>query len=111
MNIIENNKLIDLFMDNKGIEIPVYDQNGNRISTEYRPIEYNNSWNMLMLTVDKIESLGYMVSIINKNVSMSLINDCDHTVHISATTKKEAIYLAIVDFIEWYNNKYKNNDK
>lgn len=101
METVENNKLIDLFMDCKGIKIPVYDQNGNRITIDYKPNDYYDNWSLLMPVVEKIEALGYLVSILSNSASVT-INNAEH-IYIKSNFKKEAVYNLIINFIKHYN--------
>jgi len=77
-------------------------------------LKFNSYWHWLIAVVSKIEYLGYS-SIIkrdNKNKIFSCsfidINDTEIIFKTSSLSRKEAVYLAVVEFIEW-NNKIKNN--
>jgi hypothetical protein len=71
-----------------------------------------------MTIVEKIESLGYYVNINGNtcdisekfdsgNVKPICIASCDGSYEHDFVTKKEAIWLTIIDFIDWIN-KQKN---
>lgn len=66
-------------------------------------------WNNLMTVVEKIDSMGqYEVSIIYNECSIGENIDAEHyrgLVDIQGKTKLEAVYLAVVEFIEKYNEK------
>lgn len=70
-------------------------------------MEYNLSWNWLMPVVEKIEKLGYRVTIQGLNCWIDT-----HKGAIFGTDKKNSkrnsVYIAVVEFIKWYNqNKNK----
>lgn len=77
--------------------------------------KFHYDWNLLMEVVQKIESLGYIVSndlsdttiLENQNNSMAFINVFGTTKGIS---KKKSIYTAVVKFIDYYNVKLEMNN-
>lgn len=109
--IIRRNKVIAEFM---GEEIVINSQGdwrckhseGRGLWLDERNLIYNSSWDWLMPVVEKIESLDkkiYAVGILrnsvhimeNGNVVCSDTND----------SKIEAIFIAVSDFCEWYNQQ------
>jgi hypothetical protein len=77
------------------------------LSVEYgKAGRYHKSWNNLMLTVDKIEELGYFV-MINKWTSVYTGTDNERIsiTSVEGGTKLENTYKAILEFITWFNNK------
>ena len=135
---MENNKLIAEFMGDyfdSGLQLAYY----IRYNKVYRieDSQFHESWDWLMPVVEKIESLdlseyGYTwkgidgeteynnQSIhveIERNqcwIYMNLQLDPPHTFnektsHIKFDTKIEAVYAAVVEFIEYYNNLIKQD--
>ena len=113
-NIIENNKLIAEFLRIKihpceTIEnfkfLPIEERglyNGYFIDE----LKYHEDYNWLMEVVEKIESLGYRIEIVKHICRIYLSNK--ETIIISENTPKiEAVYIACVEFIKWYNNQNK----
>ena len=69
-------------------------------------LKFHKDWNWLMEVVEKIESLGYRIEIVKHICRIYLSNK--ETIIISENTPKiEAVYIACVEFIKWYNNKNK----
>ena len=66
---------------------------------KFNELKYHSSWDWLMPVVEKIEKTYAYVDIKGCAVNISTI------VETSAPTKIEAVYMACVEFIEWYNNK------
>lgn len=101
MNIVEKNALLDVFMESKGRSIPVFDQYGHELSSDYVPNSYHSDWNLLMKVIESIEDLGYSVIIegwvtfidYDEEKSFKKITS------ISENSKRESVYNAIVSFI------------
>lgn len=77
-------------------------------------IKYHKSWDWLMQVVEKIEeTTPYKINILECDceiysmVSDGFITHKNSVIDKSRDTKIEAVYEAIVDFIEWYNRKKK----
>lgn len=76
-------------------------------------LKYDSSWDWLMPVVEKIEDLGFIVEIESKYCG---IRQCDsfsgnETIIvklIEGSTKKKAIYKAVIEFIKWYNKNGKS---
>jgi hypothetical protein len=67
-------------------------------------------WNKLMNVIEKIENMGYEVSIINNECEIGEDVDAEHYVGLVCKQEKykiTSVYSAIVEFINWYNNKEK----
>ena len=110
----ENNKIIAEFM---GIADEIETGATSLIQIEgttgyYKNdnLQFHTDWNWLMEVVEKIEK-NYLVDIFGKAVSIHE-NNVEMIVDLNAinyTTKIEAVYNAVVTFIEWYNkNAVKN---
>ncbi len=122
MNTIENNKSIADFMGfelvNGKYELPQfgYIKTDGLWSDIFYPetLKFNKDWNWLMAVVDKIEKIVW-----------ADLNDTSFNVTIGATlycviqdnnggvveiigegqTKIESVYLAVIEFINWYNQQ------
>lgn len=79
-------------------------------------LKFHKSWNWLMPVLQKIESIDYdtlisnfqvTISVDSKNITNIFIGDASNTVE----TKLQAVYKAVVEFIEWYNKKQSENEK
>jgi hypothetical protein len=106
--VIETNECISEFM---GIEIhrfsksQQYYENGYNIGEE---LEYNTSWIWLMPVIDKIEKLGYGVTIGMGEycvIQNDWEEDLDEITSMSSNGKLLCTYNAVLQFIEWYNKK------
>ena len=118
-SIIEGNKLIAEFMGEKIIpsEDSVRYKDGSEVVIDsvkgWRVCKYHTSWDWLMPVVEKIEKLGYSVFIQNDacwikvaraGMKMPLISELGEN-------KISAAFIAIVQFIQWYNQtKIKTNE-
>ena len=118
-NITENNKLIADFLGwkkgrgtnthkktflvpNKGGVYPI------------EALKFHNDWNWLIPVVEKIEIQSKELFGAYEDV---IINGCgcgiatkDDMISIAATSKIEAVYMACVEYIKWYNEKNKTNE-
>ena len=106
--ILDGNKLIAEFVSGKmivenyhGINIikfpneSIFDLNG---------LKYHSSWDWLMPVVEKIENvLNGEVSVIISEASCGINYCAIYSVSVESNTKIEAIWLACVNFIAWYN--------
>ena len=108
MKTIENNKLIAEFM---GLNLHQGVWRKSTLATERKickedALKYHEDWNWLMEVVEKIESLGYRIEIVKHICRIYLSNK--ETIIISENTPKiEAVNIACVEFIKWYNNQNK----
>lgn len=90
LHIIEHNELIAQFTGLMERLPLLYDLNPANLS-------YDHSMDSLMRVVEYIECLGYPVTIVGQTCQI-------HGRPLFAgTTKIEAVYTAVVDFIKWYN--------
>ena len=65
-------------------------------------LQFHTDWNWLMQVVEKIESLGYRVTIVRHICRIDLTEESK--LIISEDIKKiEAVYTACLEFIKWYN--------
>jgi len=67
------------------------------------PSLFEYDWNWLMQVVDKIESLGFVVSI-SENVCYVETTLTDYYSELEET-KIQATYNACVRFVKWYNEQ------
>lgn len=107
MNTTENNILIAKFMG-----LTIITDNISYFDTDYKPLKkYDTNWNELMQVVERINLLddySYSVTILtmdchienSKGVKIIDIN-CINTVD----TLINSVYLAVVEFINWYNQQ------
>ena len=99
----ENNKIIAKFMGarlTKDLQImyPVYGGDSSYV----KDLKYHLDWNWLMEVVEKIESLGYRVTIVRHICRIDLTEESK--LIISEDIKKiEAVYTICFKFIQWYN--------
>lgn len=117
----ENNKLIAQFLG-----LTIITDGISLFDTNYKSLaKYHESWNDLMPVVEKIENLefgkwyvhiqGNTVNIEDGNEGIGLwdfhINNEDPTMSLFPSNKDlkpiEAVYIAIIEFIKWYNNERK----
>lgn len=68
-------------------------------------------WNLLMPVVEKIESLGYKFQICRRRVD--ILQDEVYPIEIIEKVKQEtklkSTWLAVVEFIKWFNNQKLNS--
>jgi len=121
--ILEGNKLIAEFMGWGNVvdyisEIEVYHRASPSCSSMFIkfPVllynfKYNESWDWLMPVVEKIESLGYALKIIQNNCFIYGSTMGDHTEYFKnvgyGESKLESTWLTVVEFIKWYNEQTK----
>lgn len=103
----ENNRLIAEFMGFKMINsLQISTPNGGGIFLS--ELKYHTSWDWLMSVVEKIENLGFIfkmqgnaTTFLKKGTFNTRIWNDDFI----GDTKIKAIYNAVVEFIEWYNEQ------
>ena len=119
----ENNKLIAEFMGNRNY---LYNNDKSAMyfilintAGEELIVNYNNDWGLLMEVVEKIESLGYRTltenecfmitksklssfDVRSKDDYSTIFSDNYEINHYSGG-KKENVYMAVVEFMKWYN--------
>ena len=112
-DVYENKEVVTLDEPSMWVDFPVED------------LPYNKEWNWLMEAVDKIETLGYSVTITKYTTDIWGTNSDDYIVRVRGAfgkfycadinhgkenyigtknlTKKETTHKAVVEFIKWYN--------
>lgn len=71
-----------------------------------KTLKYNNDWNWLMPVVDKIESLGFYVSIMKSNITCCKDGGISPIFsEYNYKDKHKTTYLAVIEFINWYNKQ------
>lgn len=96
--ILEGNLLIADFMGIDEFVKSTFLVDGSSVLT------YNSSWGALMPVVEKIERIGYEVWIKANSCWIYGYPETEIT-HIMDNPKIEAVWLAVVEFIKWYNKK------
>ena len=93
--IIEGNKSIDEFMDN---------WLANRGFSEIE-LNYNSDYGTLMPVVEKIQKMRVKFNNPKMEYGLTLINAMDRWLYVQhkSLSKIEAVWLAVVEFIKWYN--------
>lgn len=109
---LENNRTIDTFMESKGHYTSHKDCYGGEVWGEYNPNPYQSDWNLLMEVVEKIENLHEANNVlIGTNLTYIQIHNKaineQETFKGVGKAKIEAVYNAVVAFIEWYNSAEK----
>ena len=129
MNTLEGNKLIAEFTGwtfapnvNHESESPTYELRDAHGFNEYRTADmfsYHSSWDWLMPVVEKIEkdfATEFEITIYSASCYIQKWNKKKQSwdSFVSGVGKKiEAVYDAVVQFIQWYNSQSKtdNNDR
>lgn len=76
---------------------------GGPIYWKPEEMKYGSNWGWIMPVVEKIEGLGYIVVIAKDRCQIGLPDDINPKVSWCTKTKLEAIYQAVVEFINYYN--------
>ena len=101
--IIEGNESINIFL---GIDSNEFYKTHSALIAQTKG-NYHKSWDWLIPAVEKIEHTMY-VNIKGCHVTISSI------VNVSKSTKIEAVWIAAIEFIKWYNqnkNDPRKNNK
>lgn len=112
--IIEKNKLIAEFMGAKMIVEDYYGINiikfPDESTKDLNGLKYHSSWEWLMDAVDKIQILRERFNNPKLEYGLTLINAMDRWLYVQhkSLSKKEAVWLAVVEFIKWYNTNENN---
>jgi len=67
---------------------------------------YESEWALLIMAVEKIEGLGYVVKIYSNKCEIPEPNRKYWNVYYG-NTKIEAVWQAVVQFINWYKESHK----
>lgn len=98
---LENTNKIAKFMGDIPIELPFY-YKFKKSPSQY--LKFDN-WNEIHQIIDKIESLGYKVTIFDTQCQIEAIFNTDqYIIWEFELTKFEATYKAILIFIDYYEN-------
>lgn len=114
---INKNKLISVIMDVKYLDLgDIYETKDGEILGNENDLMYHKSWDWLMPVVEKIIELG--ADIIISGDSTSIVkggtydssgdlnfNTADFETEKYEGTMLENTYNAIIEFINWYNQK------
>lgn len=114
MNIIESNKLIAAFMgadmehdaeyEMYGIIQDIQDGEDEKHFFTAEEMLFHSSYDWLMPVAEKIEQSGYD-SVIEFSDFTYQCTFLDVSIGVTASTKIEAIYGAVIQFIQWYNKQ------
>jgi len=116
MNIEESNKLIAEFMGLK-VEGRLVIANESIKSNNERFLhhcsismaKYHISWDWIMPVVDKIEDMDVVASVQIEQPTIYIWKSSEEStfedicIDIYDRTKLEAVYKAVIEFIQWYN--------
>ncbi len=112
MNTTENNKIIAEFMGCEFTQIgkrTLVSPTPTPIGTTYiDKLLYHSDWNWLMEVVEKIESLSFIFKThgnASTFVKKGVINERIWNDEFTGKTKKDSVYNACLEFIEWYNQQ------
>lgn len=97
--ITEGNRLCAEFMG----WTPILGKGESIDNYRFELLPYNKDWNILIKIVERIESMGYEVSITSNRCSIWNEQESCSVVEIS-DTKLSTTYTAVVTFIEHFNN-------
>ena len=105
-NTTENNRLMAEFMG-----LNIITDGISFFDTNYKPLKnYHSDWNWLMEVVEKIENLGYGVTIGMADyciIQNDWKEDLKEIHSLTENSKLLCTYNACVEFIKWYNQQTK----
>jgi len=103
----ETNRLIDTFMGSDGKYISHKDQWGGEVWGSHEPNPYHWDWNLLMEVVDYVDSMltDDTFVVIEYNRCWINVLEGGFDIDVINNSRKQAVYLAVVQYIEWYNTK------
>ena len=111
-NIIENNKLIAEFLGFQSTSLGWFDNEEHLINVEkdntFDDLKFHSDWNWLMKVVEKIENLGYGVTIGMADYCIIQNDWKEDLKEIHSLTKNGKLlctYNACIEFIKWYNKQ------
>jgi hypothetical protein len=129
MDLNVSNKLIDTFLESRGVYKSHKDRFGAEVWGEWKPTEYSHSWEHLMSAVEAIEkkfetdTMFASINITKKYIHVNLfdyesgltmgrIAGCylDSPEIIKFDSKKKALYHIILEIAEWYSSINKPNE-
>ena len=141
MNTTENNKLLELEQILTFLGINFIDYNGHRTSNGHKTAktiaeirlffckdvmtsgqyikdidwwDFRNDWNDLMFLVEKIESLGYTITIAGVMCKVTKVLDLENSIVSyvlgDKSRKLELVYTTMVAFVKWYNENKKEEN-
>ena len=112
-NTTENNKLIAEFLGEikQPFEFPQFgyiNSMGDWKDTFFdNQLKFHSDWNWLMRVVEKIESLGYTVTIAGVMCKVTKVLDLENSIVSyvlgDKSRKLELIYTTMVEFVKWHN--------
>lgn len=110
MNTTEKNEIIAEFIGLELFKNLLSSLHNGKISLDidiYKQCKFDTDWNWLMSVVEKIESLGYTVTIAGVMCKVTKVLDIENSIVSyvlgDKSRKLELVYITIVDFIKWYN--------
>ena len=102
MDIVENNRLIDVFMDSPGEYISHQGSYEGIVLSQYQPHLYHLDWNLLMDVIDKIENKGFNVRIEDNTTIINHHSKSFKTITaVSENSKRESVWYAILSLIKF----------
>ena len=108
-NIVENNKLIAEFLGYSQPH-PDYKNTSYWYKKGEAPLvflSFHSNWDWLMRVVEKIESLGYTVTIAGVMCKVTKVLDLENSIVSyvlgDKSRKLELIYTTMVEFVKWHN--------
>lgn len=112
MDTAKGNKLIAELMNLKqGDSWQVW--NGHRDYSEISDLKYHSEWGWLMPVIEHIESLGVdtMYTVLIQHSQCEIFQETEEGKKLlffrESKSKITAVWLAVVAFIEWYNDQKK----
>lgn len=112
MNREETNKLIADFMGMKYANQRSFSKETGWTHTIRSLDKFSTDWNWQMDVIQLIENLGFEVLIGRISCSIHKILDREHPISSlvcgDTSKKREIVYDAIVQFIQWHNNQSKS---
>jgi hypothetical protein len=97
IELLEGNKLIADFMDwihHEDVQYDIYEMNN---------LKYHSSWDWLMPVVEKIEQSGWGCKMYLNGCQFPVVDQYARLWPIAEKRKIDAVWLAVVFFIRWYN--------
>ena len=108
-NTLENNKMFAEFLGYCQLH-PDYPTTTYWYKKDYQPLTillFHSNWDWLMRVVEKIESLGYTVTIAGVMCKVTKVLDLENSIVSyvlgDKSRKLELIYTTMVEFVKWHN--------